>query len=254
MAAGVVLSSASRILVHDIVLTESKFSARCRARARSIDAQTCASRRTPPVCARIGTTNAEEFGEGKTVVTTRRSALLLVGFMLTSISGDVRADGEVEPFSLERYDDDKEGFTVLRPAAWNKVGKAGATLLFEDPMIKSNTVGVVVNPVRIASLKDFGTPEEVAERLIRAEKKKPSTNDAKLVRVSERDANGRPLYEVEYNLDSSRGQKRVISAVTIAFRKLYILNVSYSDSPSKPISQDVADSLERIVGSFNLLR
>lgn len=50
--------------------------------------------------------------------------------------------------------------------------KAGATLLFEDPATKSNTVGVVVNPVRIASLTDFGTAEDVAAKLIRAERNK----------------------------------------------------------------------------------
>lgn len=50
--------------------------------------------------------------------------------------------------------------------------KAGATVLFEDPAKRGNTIGVVVNPVRIASLKDFGNPDVVADRLIAAERKK----------------------------------------------------------------------------------
>lgn len=49
--------------------------------------------------------------------------------------------------------------------------KAGATALFEEGK-GSNSIGVVVNPVRLASLKDFGTPEFVADKLIRAERKK----------------------------------------------------------------------------------
>lgn len=50
--------------------------------------------------------------------------------------------------------------------------KAGATVLFEDPAKRGNTIGVVVNPVRISSLKDFGTPDAVAEKLLAAERKK----------------------------------------------------------------------------------
>jgi hypothetical protein len=52
------------------------------------------------------------------------------------------------------------------------VEKAGATLLFEDPETRGNTIGVVVNPVRIASLKDFGSLDEVADKLIAAERRK----------------------------------------------------------------------------------
>ncbi len=53
-----------------------------------------------------------------------------------------------------------------------QVEKAGATLLFEDPATRGNTIGVVVNPVRIASLKDFGSLDEVADKLIAAERRK----------------------------------------------------------------------------------
>lgn len=53
-----------------------------------------------------------------------------------------------------------------------QVEKAGATLLFEDPETRGNTIGVVVNPVRIASLKDFGSVDEVADKLIAAERRK----------------------------------------------------------------------------------
>lgn len=53
-----------------------------------------------------------------------------------------------------------------------QVEKAGATVLFEDPAKRGNTIGVVVNPVRISSLKDFGTPDDVADKLIAAERRK----------------------------------------------------------------------------------
>lgn len=53
-----------------------------------------------------------------------------------------------------------------------KVEKAGATVLFEEANKGSNNVGVVVNPVRLTSLGEFGTPQFVADKLIQAEKRK----------------------------------------------------------------------------------
>lgn len=58
-----------------------------------------------------------------------------------------------------------------------QVEKAGATLLFEDPATRGNTIGVVVNPVRIASLKDFGSLNEVADKLIAAERRKVTSKE-----------------------------------------------------------------------------
>lgn len=50
--------------------------------------------------------------------------------------------------------------------------KPGATVFFEDPEIRGNNIGVTVNPVRIASLKAFGTVDDVTEKLIQAERDK----------------------------------------------------------------------------------
>ncbi|XVE83391.1 hypothetical protein DITRI_Ditri16bG0085300 [Diplodiscus trichospermus] len=94
-------------------------------------------------------------------------ALILNGFL--PLNSKALSDKELE---LERYIDVKEGFTLLRPSSWIKVEKAGATVLFEEANKGSNNVGVVVNPVRLNSLGEFGTPRFVADKLIQAEKRK----------------------------------------------------------------------------------
>lgn len=82
----------------------------------------------------------------------------------------------------------------------------------------------------------------------------PSTNDAQLVRVQERLAFGdTPLYSLEYNLDSSRGQKKILSAVTVASKKLYILNITYLDSAAAPAPPAMAEVFEQVLNSFDLL-
>lgn len=55
---------------------------------------------------------------------------------------------------------------------YSQVEKAGATVLFEEPSKGSNSIGVVVNPIRLSSLGDFGSPGFVADKLISAEKRK----------------------------------------------------------------------------------
>lgn len=101
---------------------------------------------------------------------------------------------------LHRYTDSVEGFTLLRPSNWIKVplskipagiclpsllqgngltgmfllqiDKEGATVLFEEENRGVNNVGVVVSPVRLESLKQFGSPQFVADKVIQAEKRK----------------------------------------------------------------------------------
>ncbi|KAH9318714.1 hypothetical protein KI387_020483 [Taxus chinensis] len=194
-------------------------------------------------------------------VITRREGLLSLSLLaalaspfITLPQQNALAQGEERMLSLERYNDKTEGFTLLKPSDWKKVDKAGATVLFEDPVVKSNNIGVVVNPIRISSLKEFGTPQVVADKLLQAEKKKPSTNDAQLIRVEQRPIHGDiPLYELEYALDSTRGIKRVLSAVIVASKKLYLLNIAYSDSPEKPLSPSTRMILEQVLDSFDVL-
>jgi hypothetical protein len=52
------------------------------------------------------------------------------------------------------------------------VEKAGATALFQQEGKGSNNIGVLVNPVPLNTLTEFGTPKFIADRLFQAEKKK----------------------------------------------------------------------------------
>ena len=75
-----------------------------------------------------------------------------------------------------------------------------------------------------------------------------------LLNVTEKQAHGGvPLYQVEYKLDSSRGVKRIFSAVTVAKKKLYILNVAFKDTSDMPLPLDTVSLLNQIVNSFDLL-
>ncbi|XP_004236825.2 psbP domain-containing protein 2, chloroplastic [Solanum lycopersicum] len=185
---------------------------------------------------------------------TRRRALnvsILTVLLSIPFSSFAIAIGEV--LELERYTDSAEGFTLLKPSSWSKVDKAGATALFQDANKGSNNVGVVVIPVKITTLSQFGTPQFVADKLILAEKRKESTKEAEVVSVSERTGEGGlQVYEFEYKVDSTRGGlKRILSAAFVASGKLYLLNIAHSDG-SGPIDPDRRNTLEQILHSFDI--
>uniref|UniRef100_A0A0F7CYP1 PsbP domain-OEC23 like protein n=1 Tax=Masdevallia picturata TaxID=125444 RepID=A0A0F7CYP1_9ASPA len=189
--------------------------------------------------------------EVKTTVKTSRRCFTFFLIFPSSIAFSPSSPAASIP-TLERYTDEIEGFTLLKPSTWAKMEKAGAKALFEEGNGRNN-IGVVVNPVRLSSLKEFGTPEFVAEKLIQAERRKESTNYAELITVAERlDHGGRPLYEFEYKVDSTRGgMKRIFSAALVASKKLYLLNIAFSDSPESPLDGDTRTVLEQILHSFD---
>lgn len=45
-------------------------------------------------------------------------------------------------------------------------------MLFQEADMGSNNIGVVVNPVRLKTLEEFGTPQFVADKLLQAERRK----------------------------------------------------------------------------------
>ncbi|TVU14465.1 hypothetical protein EJB05_37935, partial [Eragrostis curvula] len=161
--------------------------------------------------------------------------------------------GGAAKLELERYTDQEQGFTLLKPTSWPKVDKAGATALFQQEGKGSNNIGVVVNPVRLNSLPEFGTPQFVADMLLQAEKKKESTKSAEVISVGERSGNdGLKVYEIEYVLDSTRGgMKRIFTAAFVASKKLYLLNIAHSDSQEKPLDSQTRTVLEQVLHSFD---
>jgi len=45
-------------------------------------------------------------------------------------------------------------------------------VLFQEKNMGNNNIGVVVSPVRLKTLEEFGTPQFVADKLLQAERRK----------------------------------------------------------------------------------
>lgn len=145
-----------------------------------------------------------------------------------------------------------EGFVLEPPAAWRKIDKAGANVFYENPDDPSTNVGVTVLPVMIDSLNQFGDVKTTGNRLLDVEKKKESTIDVRMLTNTQVALNSGVLaYNFEYELESTRGRKRLLSTVAIADRKLYIVNGVIKcarDSCSK--NEEQIDLMRSIVHTF----
>ncbi|CAI8598907.1 unnamed protein product [Vicia faba] len=183
----------------------------------------------------------------------KRQLTLLSPFLWSVLPNTLLLAQELITADLLRYTDSKEGFTLLTPSSWTKVDKAGATVLFQEPNVGSNNIGVVVNPVRLSTLPDFGSPQFVADKLLQAERRKESTKEAEIIAVEERSGEGGlQVYEFEYKIDSTRGGlKRIFTAAFVASRKLYLLNIVHSDNPESPLDPNKRMMLEQVLHSFD---
>jgi hypothetical protein len=154
------------------------------------------------------------------------------------------------------YADERQAYRLLPPPGWELRQKAGADALWEDPARRSSSLGVTVSPVRVASLAAFGPLGAVGERLLGAERAKESTLSVAMLSQAERvspaagSSSASPpsgegsegsgsggggaatapppavvrYYCYEYDLESTRGRKRILNVVTIAGSRLYIVN------------------------------
>ena len=64
-------------------------------------------------------------------------------------------------------------------------------------------------------------------------------------------ASGDTAYSFEYDLNSTRGRKRILNLVTISKARLYIVN-GQCKCGEDGCSRDVVEQLRRIVSSFKL--
>lgn len=150
--------------------------------------------------------------------------------------------------SSPQYVDTQNGFRLSPPPDWAQSSKSGAAIIFKDSTYKFNNLGVTVTPVRVASLEEFASVEDAANKLISFEKSKESTKEATLNHLSTRVADNLLYYDFDYTLETTRGNKRVVSTVCINKNKLYIANGQYFCGEA--CSEENADKLLLIRNSL----
>ena len=118
-----------------------------------------------------------------------------------------------------------------------------------DSPLKSYTYGVTVDPIRIQSLRQFGTPNEVAAKIVMAELRRDGVLDVTMGRdPTEDSATGG--YDVEYISDGTRGKKHFVTRTIVDDGKLYVLTAQCKEEDWKYVSDEVWAS----IATFQVLK
>mmetsp|Transcript_25668 Transcript_25668/g.36211 ORF Transcript_25668/g.36211 Transcript_25668/m.36211 type:complete len:252 (+) Transcript_25668:95-850(+) len=117
-------------------------------------------------------------------------------------------------------------YTFVPPPGFETTQKPVKTHLdeinFVSSSMKGYQIGVTVDPVRIKSLKEFGTPAEVAARVVTAEVNRDGVFDVTLKEDAIEDPET-GAYEINYLSSGKRGEKHFVAYVNISNGKLYVL-------------------------------
>ena len=99
----------------------------------------------------------------------------------------------------------KFGYSLVLPPSYSESNKPLQTHLDEinlsDPDIKGCQIGITVDPIRLKSLKEFGTPDEVAAKIVMAELNRDGILEVTLGRDATEDAESGAYGELTRKLE-----------------------------------------------------
>ncbi|KAL1524115.1 hypothetical protein AB1Y20_019024 [Prymnesium parvum] len=164
--------------------------------------------------------------------------------------------GASEPASTQLVTDATFGYRLSLPQSWEAKPKPLRThlheVLYAAPGAGGLKVGLTVDPVKIQSLEQFGTPEQVAERIVAVEQSRDGVKTVALRQVSSE--RGPPsFYTVEYLTESSRGTTVFRCKYCVTPRGLYVLQAQAKADAFDHSDGAVRRTIGGIVSSFEVL-
>lgn len=180
----------------------------------------------------------------------RRSLLLAMGWMVVAgTASPLHCRATEEPFAV--YKGSK--YTIQYPSTWDLSSKAGADVLFIDTERRGVNLGITILPVMISSVKDYGSVGEVAEKILQTEKAKDGNISSTLIRSDSLElASGSLAYDYEYEIQTTRGTKRILSRVCIRNGELFVVNgaIPCGKVETCDVDPSLLDTMSRSVWSF----
>jgi PsbP len=121
--------------------------------------------------------------------------------------------------------------------------------------------GITVDPLRIGSLSEFGTPEEVAAKVVLAEVNRDGVFDVTLMEDpfagggggnggdNSADDNNDLFYQLNYRSNGKRGVKRYVAKFYVRHQKLFALTAQCNEDAYEANKGDILKAVE----SFKIL-
>ncbi|KAL3824728.1 hypothetical protein ACJIZ3_020757 [Penstemon smallii] len=143
--------------------------------------------------------------------------------------------------------DKKDGYNFLYPFGWQEVIVEGQDKVFKDVIEPLESVSVNVIPTSKQDIREFGSPQEVAETLLKKVLASP-TQKTKLIEASEHDVDGKAYYTIEFIAKAPNYTRHALSAICIGNGKFYTLTTGANERRWEKMK----DRLKTVVDSFQI--
>uniref|UniRef100_A0A5B7BAQ9 PsbP C-terminal domain-containing protein n=1 Tax=Davidia involucrata TaxID=16924 RepID=A0A5B7BAQ9_DAVIN len=144
--------------------------------------------------------------------------------------------------------DKKDGYSFLYPFGWQEVVIEGQDKVFKDVIEPLESVSVNLIPTSKKDIRDLGSPQEVAETLIKKVLAPPSQK-TKLVEAAEHDADGTAYYTFEFVAQAPNYTRHALSAICIGNGKFYTLTTGANERRWEKMK----DKLHTVIDSFKIV-
>ncbi|GLT43894.1 hypothetical protein SLA2020_178200 [Shorea laevis] len=143
--------------------------------------------------------------------------------------------------------DKKDGYSFFYPFGWEEVVIEGQDKVFKDVIEPLESVSVNAIPTGKQDIREFGSPEQVAETLIKKVLAPPSQK-TKLIKASEHDIDGKAYYTFEFIAQAQNYTRHALSTVSIGNGKFYTLTTGANERRWEKMK----DRLYTVVDSFKI--
>jgi hypothetical protein len=179
------------------------------------------------------------------------AAVLLINPLAKDAFADDSATAPASP--LYTRQSDKFGYTFQPPPSLSEGNKPLKTHLDEVNFFGSNgyQVGITIDPVRISSLSEFGTPSEVAAKVVLAEVQRDGVFNVKLMQdpLAGKQQDTIDYIQLDYLSEGKRGDKRFVCKFMIYKNMLYALTAQCKQQDYELLRGE----LLRAVDSFQVI-
>lgn len=144
--------------------------------------------------------------------------------------------------------DQKDGYEFLYPFGWQEVVIEGQDKVFKDVIEPLESVSVNLIPTNKQDIHDLGSPEQVAEALIKKVLAPPSQK-TKLIEAKEHAVDGKTYYTFEFLAKAPNYTRHALSSICINNGIFYTLTTGANERRWGKMK----DKLTTVIDSFKIV-
>ncbi|XXG80995.1 hypothetical protein AAC387_Pa09g1731 [Persea americana] len=143
--------------------------------------------------------------------------------------------------------DKKDGYSFLYPFGWQEVVIEGQDKVLKDVIEPLESVSVNIVQTGKESIRDLGSPQEVAEVLIKKVLAPPSQK-TKLIEAAERNEDGETYYTFEFIAQAPNFTRHALGVISIGNGKFYTVTTGANERRWDKMK----DRLHTVIDSFKI--